>query len=408
MKLLIAFAPIIAIRADTPVTHSASEAFLGLMHEESDAKQQATLDTIKEKYGFLRSTLSGWPKTFDPSSDTETCGDKTINLGKIVKKTNRRLVFEGTLSSQKVEVSYWRLCLGDKPEIVDYVLSDIASEVSAAAEVVCLSPVLNWSLDVPKKVPHGRWLDENFERCKNVQFKVTEATGPLIVDFMKTEKVFNMSRFRGVVAFGIKLVEMLKKLNEKGIVHNMVYEDNVAFARLTEEGDSSYGFDGHHEPILKNFHHAVFYPDSDIVWKSADPAYASPWILTDSGDGEIRSGPIDDLYCAVEMIANILSRNTMRTAFKTTLKDDRDSIEAIKSGYNLFDRDPKFDGEEPMLWENIYETHGITDEETVKDLEESFQHLMESLVGAPDTNNPPYDGVIAKLRVITGKLTDDH
>jgi hypothetical protein len=360
------------------------------------------LDEIHKKYTEAKKGIRRWGRgrRIDTSSLTETCtGLKgAITLGKEVERSQWRKVFEAELKNgdedpEKVEVTYTSRCKGEKDDYVEYVFADIASEIKASPKVLCLSPILEWTVTPVKMIPQGIGSDKQTVNCNRVQFIVSKPTGPLVGGFVEKEgpDSFTPERFKGVLSFGIHLIGLLEKLHGKGILHNKVHEENVAFA-LREDGQ--YGFTEEAGSVLRNYDHAVFYPDSDVAWGSAMLAYASPWVLEASKGREIRPDTRDDVYCAVELIANILSKNGMRKAFKHA---DFATLEIIKGSSNLFDKDPKLVEDGAMLWGDIYQMHKITNQEKIHEMEEKFQEMMKEIQDMTEDDDPPYDTIIEYL-----------
>ena len=368
-----------------------------------------TVDSIKRKYTETIDLSRRWATSgrFDPYSATETCAgiDGPISLGAIKMASDHMVRMDATIlgdgaTSQKVEVTYRLRCGG--PDFVEYILSNVVSEkIKGAPKMLCVSPLVGWNRTRPKKIPLAAWGVSGTSRCHKVQFIVSEVTGPLLKGFVDKEEVFGVERFKGVLSFGVKLIQLLKALHEMGIVHNKVNEDNVAF-RYRDDG--LYGFNGDPvDVILKNYDHAVFYPDNDVVWSSADAVYASPWILDEARESRIRSEPRDDVYCALELIANILSRNGMRKAFQRLKREDPRTLAIIKSKANaehLFDKDPRMSDDEPLLWRNIYELHKIEDSGIIESMEGVFKDMMTELLGSSEDGPVDYDQIIVQLETV--------
>ena len=381
----------------TIARHPAQKALLDVIRDEDF---EDTLEEIQKKYTQAKKRIRrlGRGRRIDTSSLTETCPglEGTITLGEEGQRSRWRKVFEaelknGAADSKKVEVTYTSRCKHEKEDYVEYVFAGIASEIGASPKVLCLSPILESTVTPVKKIPQEIASDKQTENCKRVQFIVSEPTGPLVAGFVEKESPLLPERFKGVLSFGIHLIGLLKKLHEKGILHNKVNEDNVAFA-FNE--DNAYGFSDDAKVVLKNYDHAVFYPDSDVVWGSAMLAYASPWVLAASKQGEIRPGTRDDVYCAVELIANILSKNGMRKAFNHA---DFATLEIIKGSTHLFDKDPKLGEDGDMLWGNIYKMHAITNQEKIRQIEGKFQEMMEEIQDMTEDDEPPYQTIIEYL-----------
>jgi hypothetical protein len=253
------------------------------------------------------------------------------------------------------------------PLIDEFMFMSFLNHTAIAPKVYHLSPPLSLSGTVFADLGTSRFLgmslQKDYSRCAQagaeVRFLVQEQVGPALSEYVKAfqkhhEAVYMSTVFsKQMIKIARRLISILGELHSYGIIHNDIHKANIAFR--TSSHSISLDTD---DIVLIDFGLASFFPSKfgapiKIQKRSRlNPVPLSVWEVQDQ-----RSGPRDDVYRVILLLASLLSRGKysggveeMRARnFKfvgNPQPGSREKIETdwavmahIKTNLNLFKRD---------------------------------------------------------------------
>lgn len=170
---------------------------------------------------------------------------------------------------------------------------------------------------VPKAPYNGRISAAHYNRCvqlgTKVRYMVQELAGPTVQAFFDwymehPEGLQNTKFISAVITIGLKIVDLIEAIHDVGIVHGDINADNIAFKHpvrsfIDIDIESA-------ELVLLDFGDSVFYPNylNKPEKRSSKLLAARKAFLSMYQLGGFRTGPRDDIFQFVQMLANLCSR----------------------------------------------------------------------------------------------------
>ena len=168
--------------------------------------------------------------------------------------------------------------------------------LSAAARIDKLSP----------KTASGivkEYVDLCTARFATVRMILIEKVGMSIQAYL--DEVFLVDKLRYLresLIASVRVMELVQRLHERGVVHRDLHLDNVMFRAETESWTANDVVSG--ELVLIDFGLSVFFPDTadfGLDWYVDDGM--SPWLMSPWQLDKVRAGRRDDLFRVLEMLA---------------------------------------------------------------------------------------------------------
>ena len=158
-----------------------------------------------------------------------------------------------------------------------------------------------------------RKLAECTEAGTEVRFLVQERAGFTLnryFDFIALTRPW-LFVARRAVGLTIKVVQMLEYLHGTGVVHGDIHRRNILFKHTYNHLNDT-GIDTDKNLVLIDFEYAVVRPIPPVprgtppVWMNLNPSLLSFWQLQGA-----RLGPRDDVYRAIELLADVLGEGQL-------------------------------------------------------------------------------------------------
>ena len=247
----------------------------------------------------------------------------------VVPETGKRQLSladeEGTFAYRQVVVKYATDCLNrlqerpGHPLIEDFKMLSILNTTDITPKVYYLSPagVLGGPPDSSRFI--GTVTKENMEKCiekgANVRFLVQEQVGSNLADYVgylaeRDKSYYSSSAFtKQMIQITRRVLRQLERIHSLGIVHADIHGGNIAFRTLglaDKRGTND-------DVVLIDFEYASLFPSRFGKRATHVPRIPSLGLLPLS-IWQIKSnptGPRDDVYRLIMMLADTLSRGRL-------------------------------------------------------------------------------------------------
>ena len=265
--------------------------------------------------------------------------------------------------------------------------------------------VLTFGATLPTRVITP-YLQEHMEACvclgTKSHYLVMERAGMDLRTYFErlTPKLSWLGLARRAVTLTIAIVRRIRELHDNGVVHGAIRGSNILF-KSRSDGQNSVEMHEFTELVFIDFDKAVFFPDQlgspDKAPREPSPAPTrlSPWQLAG-----YRLGRRDDLYGALEFMANVLSRGATRRIIQDRMAEQ----EAI-TGAKLSD---EFIGSLKPVRKVFANALDDMDDGVAREVvrAELDAILVEDLLGSCDhpDSRPPYHRVIRHLEKVVELL----
>ena len=154
-------------------------------------------------------------------------------------------------------------------------------------------------------------LDRSFEECvavgTQVRLMVTELAGVSLSEYLfwLRESVDWSTNARRTVSLVIPVVQMLEVIHDKGVLHGDIHRSNILFKSpiwdpsKIDPNDTSL--------VFVDFEYAVFFPSEINTETRTEPGHRNPVLLSHWQLANWRMGRRDDIYRALEILADSLN-----------------------------------------------------------------------------------------------------
>lgn len=344
--------------------------------------------------------------------------DNLVGKALVVKYTNDCLARSGNLVRSRF----------DNNTVKEFGLLSVLARSNVAPVAYHLSgeTVMTQAAKQSMKVRSKR-MDRRIDICASigtrVRYMVEDRMGPTFSKYINQMYIVrpdNTDLLKDVLSFGVRMIDMVRKMHNLGVIHGDIHAGNVVFRDLK---DSLNGYRiGSDDIALIDFGMGEFFPSRfskpELTKGPADNLnliHLSPWQLKG-----YRTGMRDDIYRIAELLANILSENEFQATLKAKVADARrdfqDIVEPMPQSDQILVKEKNFrnlrnreievllEKKSGSIFDGCLEIWGI---------DESFHFLIETRLGLfqrrilamdnPD-KYPPYQNLIDDLESIIKTL----
>ena len=269
------------------------------------------------------------------------------------------------------------------------------------------STVIPFFVPVPDRI-RSKFFDRYMEGClkahTETRFLVQQKAGPEVTSYFEHLVNYTSSAVmaRQAVLITIQIIRMLQELHTNDVVHGDIHGSNILFSSHQIENLSEFDAGDESRLVFIDFDFASVIPSrnhtdpDNPVWRLRSPVLLSPWQL--AGD---RIGPRDDVYRALELMADVLSRWTFGARVTERLKLARARDDGVHSANAM--RELK---NVNTLFEHSIVTNPGESIDNRAEIQAELDHIANDHLASyvhPDSV-PEYDAILAHLATVESLL----